>query len=89
MNNWITEFMIAGMEGCIFIQHVWMWGKHNKPEESILLLQKGSLNEELGPSLMRDCFLSVHFTVALLTPAPSLHAFKKKYIMMLEMSTTS
>lgn len=80
MNNWITESMIAGMEGCIFIQHVWMWGKHNKPQESILLplFQKRSLNEELRGPLVRDCFLCIHFSMDLCSPPPLAWILKKK-----------
>lgn len=69
MNNWITKSMIAGVEGCIFIKHVWMWGKRNKPEERILLHQKRSLNEELEAPLMHDCLPYVHSNVDLCTPA--------------------
>ncbi len=39
--------------------------------------KKRSLNEELGAPLMHDCFLYVHFSADLCTPAPLLNALKK------------
>lgn len=66
-----------------------MGGTMTSCKKTILLLQKSSLNEELGAPLMHDCFRYVHFSMDVCISAPLLHAQKKKkkFTRNLKMST--
>lgn len=66
MNNWITESLMEGTQGGIFMQQVWIREKRKEPQESVLLLllQEWSLKEEQGAPLMHErspVHFSVHF----------------------------